>query len=408
MNVLVLNCGSSSLKFQLVDSATEARLARGVVERIGGQALCTYRPHHQEARKFAEPVRDHGAAIERVMRWLVSTGDDGGVIDSPGEVHAVGHRVVHGGESFHTHVRIDAGVIREIEDCMDLAPLHNPVNLSGIRAARALLGEGVPMVAVFDTAFHSTMPEASYLYAIPYQLYRRHRIRRYGFHGTSHAYLTQRYAELAGKPREDIDLITLHLGNGCSACAIKRGRSFATSMGFTPLEGLVMGTRSGDVDPSLVEHIALKEGMSLRETISLLNKQSGLFGVSGLTNDVRELLDEEGEHGDRRATLAIDLFVRRVKDYIGAYLAALGGAEAIVFSAGIGENSPDVRWRVCHGLEWLGVELDAVKNDALPAGEEGEIGASGSRVRLFVIPTDEELMITRETVAVLADHPAQS
>ena len=410
MNVLVLNCGSSSLKFQLVDSATETRLARGVIERIGGQALCTYRPHRREARKFAEPVRDHGAAIERVMRWLVRTGDDTGndrgVIDSTGEVHAVGHRVVHGGESFRTHARIDARVIRRIEDCMDLAPLHNPANLSGIRAARALLGEGVPMVAVFDTAFHSTMPETSYLYAIPYQLYRRHRIRRYGFHGTSHAYLVQRYAELAGKSREAIDLITLHLGNGCSACAIKQGRSVATSMGFTPLEGLVMGTRSGDVDPSLVEHIALKEGMSLRETNTLLNKQSGLFGISGLTNDVRELLDEEREHGDRRATLAIDLFVRRVKHYIGAYLAELDGAEAIVFSAGIGENSPQVRRRVCQGLDWLGIELDAAKNDALPAGEEGEVGASGSRVRLFVIPTDEELMIARETVAVLAEQPA--
>ena len=303
------------------------------------------------------------------MRWLVGTdddsGDDRGVIDSAGEVHAVGHRVVHGGESFRTHARIDAGVIRRIEDCMDLAPLHNPANLSGIRAARALLGEGVPMVAVFDTAFHSTMPETSYLYAIPYQLYRRHRIRRYGFHGTSHAYLAQRYAELAGKPREAIDLITLHLGNGCSACAIRQGRSVATSMGFTPLEGLVMGTRSGDVDPSLIEYIALQEGMSLRETNTLLNKQSGLFGISGLTNDVRELLDEEREHGDRRATLAIDIFVRRVKHYIGAYLAELDGAEAIVFSAGIGENSPQVRRRVCQGLEWLGSELDAARNDAL-------------------------------------------
>ena len=241
----------------------------------------------------------------------------------------------------------------------------------------------------------------------PYQLYRRHRIRRYGFHGTSHAYLAQRYAELAGKPREAVDLITLHLGNGCSACAIRQGRSVATSMGFTPLEGLVMGTRSGDVDPSLIEHIALQEGMSLRETITLLNKQSGLFGISGLTNDVRELLDEEREHGDRRATLAIDIFVRRVKHYIGAYLAELDGAEAIVFSAGIGENSPQVRRRVCQGLDWLGIELDATKNDALPAGEEGEVGTSGSRVRLFVIPTDEELMIARETVAVLAEHPAQ-
>ena len=415
MNVLVLNCGSSSLKFQLVDSVTETRLARGIVERIGGQALCTYAPRHGEARKHAEPVRDHAGAVERVMRWLVRSGDgagegiDGGagVIDSPGEVHAVGHRVVHGGESFRNHARIDGGVIREIENCMDLAPLHNPANLSGIRAARALLGEGVPMVAVFDTAFHSTMPEASYLYALPYQLYRRHRIRRYGFHGTSHAWLAQRYAELAGRPRDAVDLITLHLGNGCSACAIRQGRSVATSMGFTPLEGLVMGTRCGDVDPSLVEHIALKEGMSLREMDSLLNKQSGLFGVSGLTSDMRELLDEEREHGDRRATLAIDLFVRRVKHYVGAYLAELGGAEAIVFSGGIGENSPEVRRRICDGLGWLGIDLDPAKNAAAAPGTEGEVGMAGARVRLAVIPTDEERMIARETVAVLADRPAQ-
>ena len=415
MNVLVLNCGSSSLKFQLVDATTETRLARGVVERIGGQALCTYAPRHAPARKHAEPVRDHAGAVERVMRWLVGgaggdgvdagggTGEGAAVIGSPGEVHAVGHRVVHGGESFRSHARIDAGVIRRIEDCIDLAPLHNPANLSGIRAARALLGEGVPMVAVFDTAFHSTMPEASYLYAIPYQLYRRHRIRRYGFHGTSHAWLAQRFAELAGRPRDRVDLITLHLGNGCSACAIRQGRSVATSMGFTPLEGLVMGTRCGDVDPSLVEHVALKEGMSLREMGALLNKQSGLLGVSGLTSDMRDLLDEEREHGDRRATLAIDLFVRRVKHYVGAYLAELGGAEAIVFSGGIGENSPEVRRRVCHGLGWLGIELDPERNAALPPGTEGEVGVDGARVRIAVIPTDEERMIARETAAVLAD-----
>ena len=417
MNVLVLNCGSSSLKFQLVDATTETRLARGVVERIGGQALCTYEPRHAPSRKHAEPVRDHAGAVERVMRWLVGSGggdgvDAGGgegaaVIGSPGEVHAVGHRVVHGGESFRSHARVDAGVIRRIEDCIDLAPLHNPANLSGIRAARALLGEGVPMVAVFDTAFHSTMPEASYLYAIPYQLYRRHRIRRYGFHGTSHAWLAQRFAELAGKPRDRVDLITLHLGNGCSACAIRQGRSVATSMGFTPLEGLVMGTRCGDVDPSLVEHVALKEGMSLREMGALLNKQSGLLGVSGLTSDMRDLLDEEREHGDRRATLAIDLFVRRVKHYVGAYLAELGGAEAIVFSGGIGENSPEVRRRVCHGLGGLGIELDPERNAALPPGTEGEVGVDGARVRIAVIPTDEERMIARETAAVLADDRAR-
>ncbi len=406
VRVLVLNCGSSSLKFQLMDSSAGTRIARGSIERIGGQALCTYEPHHREARMHAEPIRDHGHALDRMMRSLVETGDGDGVIDSPDAVGAVGHRVVHGGEGFRSHARIDERVIRQIEDCIELAPLHNPANLSGIRASRALFGESVPMVAVFDTAFHSTMPEVSYHYAIPYQLYRRHRIRRYGFHGTSHAWLVQRYAELARKPSDAVDLVTLHLGNGCSACAIHRGRSFATSMGFTPLEGLVMGTRSGDVDPSLVEHIALKEGLSLRETNTLLNKQSGLFGISGLTNDMRELLDEEREHGDRRATLAIDLFVRGVKHYIGAYLAVLGGAEAVVFSGGIGENSPEIRRRICQGLEWLGIELDVDKNDHLAPGEEGEVGVPGSRVGLMVIPTDEERMIARETLAVLGRDDA--
>ena len=407
MNVLVLNCGSSSLKFQLVDSVTEARLACGVIERIGGQALCTFGSRHDVVRKHAEPIRDHAGAVQRVMQWLVGAEGSAEVISSFGEVHAVGHRVVHGGERFRTPARIDADVIREIEHCMDFAPLHNPANLSGIRAARAQFGEGVPMVAVFDTAFHSTMPEASYLYAIPYQLYRRHRIRRYGFHGTSHAYLAQRFAERTGKSFDAVNLITLHLGNGCSACAIRQGRSFATSMGLTPLEGLVMGTRCGDIDPALVEHIALKEGMSLRETNTLLNKQSGLLGVSGLTNDMRELLDEEREYGDRRATLAIDLFVRRVKHYIGAYLAELGGAEGVVFSGGIGENSPDVRRRVCEGLGWLGIELDPAKNAALSPGTEGDVSVDGARVRLTIIPTDEERMIARETVAVLADGSAQ-
>ena len=411
MNVLVLNCGSSTVKFQVIQTDAERmaddddrRLASGVVERIGSQALISFQAEGSPKEKHAEPIRDHRAAIDRILRWIVSSPSQIEGIASLADIHAVGHRVVHGGERFRKSVRIDAQVFEGIEDCIDLAPLHNPANLKGIRAAATLLGEGVPQVAVFDTSFHSTMPACSYLYGIPYQLYRRHKIRRYGFHGTSHRYIAYRYRKLHDLQTEQVHIITLHLGNGCSACAIKGGRSFDTSMGFTPLEGLVMGTRSGDIDPSLVEFLTLKEGLTVSEVDTMLNKQSGLLGLSGLTGDMRDLLEEEAENDDRRARLAVDIFCQRVKHYIGAYVAEMGGAEAVVFTGGIGENSAPVRERICTGLEALGLTLDTGRNRAA-TGSTAEITTDDSRLRAFVIPTNEELLIARDTYRVLKDMP---
>jgi acetate kinase len=300
---------------------------------------------------------------------------------------------------------IDDAVLEQIEDCIELAPLHNPANLRGIAAAREVFGPGVPQAAVFDTSFHATMPPESFLYAIPYQLYMRHRVRRYGFHGTSHRYVAYRYRQLTGRSRADTNVITLHLGNGCSACAIRGGDSLETSMGLTPAEGLVMGTRSGDVDPLLHELLHHKEGLSFQELDTLLNKESGLLGISGLTHDMRDLLAEEREHQDRRARLAIDVFCLRVKKYLGAYLARMNGADAVVFTGGIGENSPEIRRRICADLDFLGIAVDPAKNDALTGGGEGEIGDEGGRVKLFVIPTNEELLIARDTVRCLLDAP---
>jgi acetate kinase len=408
MNVLVLNCGSSSLKFQivqtdldLIEKDADRQLARGVVERIGSQALITLTSGGKTRPKDAEPLRDHRAALDYVLRWIVSEEAAIPGIRSLADLHAVGHRVVHGGEKFSKSVRIDAKVLDGIEDNIELAPLHNPANLKGIQVARELLGAGIPQVAVFDTAFHATMPERAYLYALPYQLYRRHKLRRYGFHGTSHRYVAYRYRKLAGKPRERVNIVSLHLGNGCSACAIKGGASQDTSMGLTPLEGLVMGTRAGDVDASVVEFIGLKEGMSPAEIDTLLNKQSGLLGVSGLTHDMRELLEEERENGDRRARLAIELFCTRARKYVGAYLAELGGADAVLFTGGIGENSATIRARICEGLDWMGLKLDAKKNAAMTGGKEGEITARGARLKAYVVPTNEELLIARDTVRVI-------
>jgi acetate kinase len=347
------------------------------------------------------PLRDHRAAVDWVLHWLVSGESGVDAIASVADIHAVGHRVVHGGERFQSSVRIDDAVLAEIEECVELAPLHNPANLKGIRAARAILGEGVPDVAVFDTSFHATLPEVAYLYGIPYQYYRRFKLRRYGFHGTSHRCIAWRYRRLRGLPREQVHVVTLHLGNGCSACAIRGGRSVDTSMGFTPLEGLLMGTRSGDLDPSVVEYLCAQEGASPAEVTAILNRQSGLLGVSGLTADMRDLLAEEREHGDRRARLAVDMFCHRVRKYIGAYVAALGGAEAVLFAGGIGENSPDVRARICAGLEWLGLELDPQRNASLTGGGTGPISRDGSRLAAWVVPTDEELLIARDTVRVV-------
>jgi acetate kinase len=309
--------------------------------------------------------------------------------------------VVHGGERFQRSVRIDDDVLRGIEDMIDLAPLHNPHNLKGHAAARAVLGANVPHVAVFDTAFHQTIPERAFLYAIPYQLYRRHKVRRYGFHGTSHRYVAYRWRELTGVSRDQTRIITLHLGNGCSACAIDAGNSVDTSMGFTPLEGLVMGTRSGDIDPAVLEYLGTKEGLAPSEVDNLLNKQSGLLGLSGLTHDMRELLAEARENNDRRARLAIDIFCYRARKYIGSYLATLGGSNAIVFAGGIGENAPEVRADICRGLAWAGVELDEAANGEMIGGKEGRITTAASRLAVWVIPTDEELLIARDTWRVV-------
>jgi acetate kinase len=365
MIVLVLNSGSSSLKFQVIDTDLEAieknadkTLAQGVIERIGSEALINLRAEGQPPQRTTAPLRDHRAALDKVLRWLVSSESSVPGVNSIGDIAAVGHRVVHGGEKFAKSVAIDDAVVDQIEDCIDLAPLHNPANLKGIFAAREILGQGVPQVAVFDTSFHSTMPDTSYLYAIPYQLYVRHKVRRYGFHGTSHRYVAYRYRILTGKDYEGTNIVTVHLGNGCSACAIQKGVSINTSMGLTPLEGLVMGTRGGNLDPSILEFLHHKEGFSLDQLDALLNKQSGLLGISGLTNDMRDLLEEERLHQDRRARLAIDIFCERVKFYLGAYLAQMNGAEAVVFTGGIGENSHEVRERICKNLDFLGIALD--------------------------------------------------
>jgi len=404
MNILVLNCGSSSVKFQIIATDLDAiardddqRLARGTIERIGGEAIIAIQSEGLEKELSTAPLRDTQAAVEWIIRWACSEASISS-IKSVADIHAVGHRVVHGGEHFTHSVVINDDVLRAIEDCIELAPLHNPMNVKGIHAARTVLGTGLPQVAVFDTAFHSTLPEHAYLYAIPYQLYRRYRIRRYGFHGTSHRYVAYRYRQLRNISRDETNIITLHLGNGCSIAAVRYGDSIDTSMGFTPLEGLVMGTRSGDIDPAIIDFISVKEGLSAQEVETLLNKQSGLLGISGLTNDMRELLAEEHENNDRRSHLAVEIFCYRARKYIGGFLAAAGGAEAIVFTGGIGENSPEIRSRICKGLEWMGLELDQQQNDSAGAKAGGRISTDSSRLAAFVIATDEELLIARDTV----------
>ncbi len=415
MNILVLNCGSSSLKFQLIATDLERiehnddkRLAHGTIERIGGAALITLTAEGKISQRSAAPIRDMRSAVETIVRWMVSehSGIDG--MNGLADIQAVGHRVVHGGERFTESVIITDEILRGIEDCIELAPLHNPANISGILAAREIFGKGMTQVAVFDTAFHQTLPERSFLYALPYQLYRRHKIRRYGFHGTSNRYVSYRYRTLLNISREQVNVISLHLGNGCSATAIKGGNSLDTSMGMTPLEGLVMGTRAGDFDPAIIDFIAAKEGLSALEIESLINKQSGLLGVSGLTNDMRELLAEAKENGDRRSRLAIELFCYRASKYIGSYLAAMNGSDAIIFTGGIGENSPEVRRLICENLTWFGVELDQNSNESTFGGLEGTISTDGSRIRVVVIPTNEELLIARDTVRLITSRNSKA
>jgi acetate kinase len=414
MNVLVLNAGSSSLKFQLIATDRDAiaankdvRLCRGQIDRFGGEVVIAVLMRDGSRRKFAASTRDMQASLEHLMQWVVSDASGIDEIRALTDVHAVGHRVVHGGELFRESKLITEEVLKGIEDCIELAPLHNPNNIKGILAARQVFGPKLPQVAVFDTSFHHSIPEHAYLYAIPYHLYRRHRIRRYGFHGISHRYVAERYRVLRGMSKEQTNVITLHLGNGCSAAAIRGGRSVDTSMGMTPLEGLVMGTRSGDIDPAIVGLIATKEGLSASETEALLNTQSGLLGISGLTNDMHVLQDELKGHDDRRVRLAIEVFCYRAKKYIGAFLAGMGGSDAIVFTGGIGENSADIRARICPGMEWAGLKLDEKRNQ-LRVGSEGLISTDDSRMHAFVIPTDEELLIARDTIRCILGEPDTS
>jgi len=414
MNVLVLNAGSSSLKFQVIATDpdrirqdTDERLCRGAMERIGGEAIVTVETKNAPRQKFTAAIRDVAAGLDYILRYLASDRSGIDEIRTLADIQAVGHRVVHGGEVFQESMLINDKVLEGIEECIDLAPLHNPNNLRGIKAVRELIGRDTPQVAVFDTAFHTTIPEQAYLYALPYHLYRRHRIRRYGFHGTSHRYVAYRYRTLRNLTREQTNVITMHLGNGCSCTAIRAGKSVDTSMGMTPLEGLVMGTRSGDLDPAILTLIAAKEGMSPHSVESMLLTQSGLLGISGLTNDMRVLQEELEDHDDRRVRLAIEVFCHRARKYVGAMLASMGGADAVIFTGGIGENSPDVRARICQGLEWAGVELDGERNRQTK-GRPAEIGVEGSKLPVWVIPTDEELLIARDTVRCVAGlpHPA--
>ncbi len=395
MNVLVINCGSSSLKFQLIRSETEDVLAKGVCERIGIEgSRIVYQPEGAEKISKEIPMNDHTKAVELVLESL--TDPENGVIESLAQIHAIGHRVVHGGEDFESSVLIDDDVIRAIEACSELAPLHNPANLIGINVCRKLM-PGVPMAAVFDTAFHQTMPKKAFLYGLPYEAYTKDRIRRYGFHGTSHSYVSRRIAEVLGKKPEDLKTIVCHLGNGSSVCAVDRGRSVDTSMGFTPLAGVLMGTRCGDIDPAILEYYEKKEGMDIHQVMDVLNKQSGVAGLSGLSSDFRDLSDAAAA-GDERSQTALDTFCYQVAKYIGSYVAAMNGVDVIVFTAGIGENNAVVRKGVFKYLGYLGVKLDEEANTR--RGEEIRLSTADSTTPVYVIPTNEELMIARETVAL--------
>ena len=397
MNILVINCGSSSLKYQLIDSGSEAVLAKGLCERIGiDGSVLTHTPAGKDKVKIETPMPNHTVAVKLVIDAL--TDADHGVVKSLDEINAVGHRVVHGGEKFASSVVINDEVLKAIEECNDLAPLHNPANLIGINACQELM-PGVPQAGVFDTAFHQTMPEKAYLYGIPYEYYEKYRIRRYGFHGTSHSYVSKRAAEMLGKDYGDAKIIVCHLGNGASVSAIKNGKCVDTSMGLTPLEGLMMGTRSGDIDPAIVEFLAHKEDLSIDEIMSILNKKSGMYGLSGyLSSDSRDL-HAASDEGKPEGIRTIKTYCYRVAKYIGAYTAAMNGVDAICFTAGIGENSPETREEVCEYLGYLGIAIDAEQNKK--RGEDVVISTADSRVKVMVIPTNEELAIARETAALV-------
>lgn len=396
MNVLVINCGSSSLKFQLINSESEKVLAKGLCERIGIDGRLTYQPEGGDKAVSNKAMPTHTEAIQFVIDAL--TDAETGVVKSLDEIGAVGHRVVHGGEKFASSVVITDEVKKAIEECNDLAPLHNPANLIGINACEKLM-PGTPMVAVFDTAFHQTMPEKAYMYGLPYEYYDKYKVRRYGFHGTSHSFVSKRAAELAGKPYDAMKTIVCHLGNGASICAVENGKSVDTSMGLTPLEGLVMGTRSGDIDPAILEFIAKKENLDIAGLMNMLNKKSGVQGLSdGLSSDFRDL-EEGANNGNKCAAIALSVFCYRVAKYVGSYVAAMNGVDMIAFTAGIGENSGTVRANVMEYLKYLGIELDAEANGK--RGEEILISTPDSKVKVMVIPTNEELAIARETVALV-------
>lgn len=397
MNILVINCGSSSLKFQLIDSETEKCIAKGLCERIGIEgSRITYTPDGGEKEQTVTPMPDHTEAIRLVLEAL--TNPKTGVVKSLDEIGAVGHRIVHGGEKFAASTIITDEVMKAIEECNDLAPLHNPANLIGINACKKLM-PATPMVAVFDTAFHQTMPEEAYMYGLPYEYYEKYKIRRYGFHGTSHSYVSKKAAEVLGKKYEDLKIIVCHLGNGASVSAVKNGKCVDTSMGLTPLEGLIMGTRSGDIDPAIMEFIAHKEGKDIDEIMTVLNKKSGVYGLSNnLSSDFRDL--EDGyNRGDEHCIRTMNTYCYRVAKYIGSYVAAMNGVDVICFTAGIGENAPLVRSLVCEHLGFLGVSIDEDANHK--RGEEIAISTPDSKTTVMVIPTNEELAIARETVSLV-------
>lgn len=399
MKVLVLNCGSSSIKYQFIDTELSVALAKGQVERIGmSSAILTHKPHNREKIKIVGEILDHTIAIEYVIAVLLSPNH--GVIQDKKEIDAVGHRVVHGGEEFSGSVLITEEVMRVLRDNIELAPLHNPPNIKGIEAAKSHLPD-TPQCGVFDTAFHARMPEHAYLYGLPYELYKRYKIRRYGFHGTSHRFVSQRAADLLGKPYDSLKIITCHLGNGASVAAIDKGISVDTSMGFTPLEGLLMGTRCGDMDPALVTYIMGKEELSLSEMNTLLNKHSGMAGLSGVSSDMREI-EEAAEEGNKRASVSFEAYNYRIKKYVGAYIAAMGGLDALVFTGGVGENSQLTRKDVCANMEYLGLEIDEELNNT--AKGEADISKPESKAKIFRIPTNEELVIAMDTEDIVNEQ----
>ncbi len=397
MKVLIINCGSSSLKYQLIDMVDESVLCKGLVERIGLEgARIKHDTSGMERVVIEEAMENHKVALGLVLKAIVD--ENHGAIKSLDEIEAVGHRVVHGGETFASSVIINEEVMKVLYDCIELAPLHNPPNIIGIEACKELM-PNTPMVGVFDTAFHQTMTPDNYIYPLPYDFYEKYRIRRYGFHGTSHKYVSLRAAELMGRDIKDLNIVTCHLGNGASVCAVEGGKSTDTSMGFTPLEGLAMGTRSGDLDPAIIPYIMDKEGITFEEVSEIMNKKSGVLGISGISSDFRDL-EIAMQNGDKRAKLALDVFVNRVKKYVGAYVATMCGVDAIVFTAGIGENSNYIREKICEGLECLNIRIDKELNNV--RGIEAQLNRDLTSTAIFVIPTNEELMIARDTVSLVS------